>query len=58
MPQVHPLRQWHGIQGHHYGPGTETVRNLKNIFSTLPPTKQWQIRGVSQIPETNFEEAL
>ena len=30
----------------------------KNILSTLPPTKQWQIRGISKILETYFEEAL
>ena len=36
----------------------DQVLKQLEIDCTLPPTKQCQIRGVLQIPETNFEEAL
>ena len=36
----------------------QTTRNRQNIFSSIPPTKQWQTGSFSEISKTHPKETL
>ena len=40
-----------------HGSSLKAIRYWQDIFSTMPPTEQWQIESFPQIFKTNLEEA-
>ena len=56
VPQVHTIRQWHGIQKLDFRQSDKGSGHQKNILCTIPPSEQWETRNIPQIPQTNTEE--
>ena len=58
VPQIYTVGYWHGVQKPYHGSSTSTTRDLLYILCTLPPSKKWKIRSLSQVPQTHHEEAM
>ena len=56
VPQVHTIRQWHGIQEPDFQQSDKGSRHQKNILCTIPPSEQWETRNIPQISQTNTKE--
>ena len=58
VPWIHTVKQQHWIQVSANGPSTSTTWHWLHLLCTLPPSKQWEIRSLSQVSETYTQETL
>ena len=56
VPPVHTIRQWHGVQEPNLQQSHEGSWHREDILCTIPPSKQWEIRNIPQIPQTDPKE--
>ena len=56
VPLVHTIRQWHGVQELDLRQSQEGSWHRKDILCTIPPSKQWETRNISQVPQTYPKE--
>ena len=47
VPQIHMIRQWHGVQESINGSCFSTTQCWLHLFCTIPSSKQWEIRSLS-----------
>ena len=56
VPQVHTIGQWHGIQEPDLQQNHEGSWHREDILCTIPPSKHWETRNISQVPQTYPKE--